>query len=411
MASQIPAGRTPEVGPSPLTETFDFTRLLRWPRQERGQAYDAADLLLLDTVAAWFAAGHTREGLVVLDDRWGALTLPLLARSMGPAEHAGVCRTAEEALAHTRSAQDGVVSEKALQANAMALGLPSPVPETVDAALFEGARTVLLPLPRSLETLEDWAWLIAEHAAEDVVVLAGGRDKHMSRRMNEILQRHFQDVVPGRGRSKARVLTARGPRRGLASPMPRSAEHQADLETPLRLFALGAAYGGTKLDPGTRLLLRTLEAQESFPGASRAVDLGCGNGSIAVWLARRHPGLRVLAADQSASAVASARLSAEANGVLDRVETLRDDALSSLPDSSEDLILLNPPFHQGNAVDVSVARRLIADAGRVLRPGGRLYAVWNSHLKHRPHLERTVGPTDQLAKNATFTVTVSSARR
>ncbi len=410
MPSQIPAGRTPEVGPSPLTETFDFARLLRWPRQEEGQAYDATDLLLLDTAAAWFDAGHPREDLVVLDDRWGALTLPLLARSLDPAARAGACRTAEEALAHTRSAQDGVVSEKALQANAIALELPSPVPEAVDAGLFEGARTVLLPLPRSLETLEDWAWLVAENAAEDVVLLAGGRDKHMSRSMNEVLGRHFEDVVPGRGRSKARVLTARGPRRGLPSPMPRSADYDAGLGAPLRLRSLGATYGGVKFDPGTRFLLQTLEELDGFPPAGRAVDLGCGNGTISAWLALRHPQLRVLAADQSASAVRSAALTAEANGVADRVETLRNDALSSLPEASEDLILLNPPFHQGNAVDTSVAHRLIRDAARVLRPGGSLFTVWNSHLKHRPVLERTVGSTAQLAKNAKFTVTRSVRR-
>lgn len=404
-----PLGRTPDVSPSSLTQDFDFGRLRSWPMEESGQGYDAADLLLLDTAAAWFRAGHSREDLVVLDDRWGALTLPLLAQSMTDSEE-GTCSAVDEALAHTRSAQDGIVSEKALQANAVALGLPAPVPETIDARLFTGARTVVMPLPRSREALEDWAWLIAENAADDVVLLAGGRDKHMSRSMNEVLNRHFDDVVPGRGRSKARVLTARGPKRGLSSTMPRRAEYDVGLDASLQLRSLGATYGGAKFDPGTRFLLQTLEGQPAFPGAARAVDLGCGNGSVNAYLARRYPNLRFLAADQSASAVRSTELTAEANGVQDRVETFRDDALSSLPDSSEDLILLNPPFHQGNAVDVSVAHRLIDDAARVLRPGGRLYTVWNSHLKYHPRLERTVGPTARLAKNSTFTITESTRR-
>jgi 16S rRNA (guanine1207-N2)-methyltransferase len=47
------------------------------------------------------------------------------------------------------------------------------------------------------------------------------------------------------------------------------------------------------------------------------------------------------------------------------------------------------------------------DAGRVLAPGGELWTVWNSHLGYRAALERAVGPTRQIARNAKFTVTAS----
>jgi 16S rRNA (guanine1207-N2)-methyltransferase len=46
----------------------------------------------------------------------------------------------------------------------------------------------------------------------------------------------------------------------------------------------------------------------------------------------------------------------------------------------------------------------------VLRPGGELWAVWNSALRYRPALERTIGPTRQIARNAKFTVTASTRR-
>jgi 16S rRNA (guanine1207-N2)-methyltransferase len=36
--------------------------------------------------------------------------------------------------------------------------------------------------------------------------------------------------------------------------------------------------------------------------------------------------------------------------------------------------------------------------------------VWNSPLQYRPALERLVGPTRQVARNAKFTVTVSTRR-
>ncbi|MBO9556745.1 MAG: methyltransferase, partial [Cellulomonas sp.] len=36
-----------------------------------------------------------------------------------------------------------------------------------------------------------------------------------------------------------------------------------------------------------------------------------------------------------------------------------------------------------------------------------LWAVWNSHLRYRPVLERVVGPTRQVGRDPKFTVTAS----
>ncbi|MGO7984119.1 methyltransferase, partial [Rhizobium johnstonii] len=61
----------------------------------------------------------------------------------------------------------------------------------------------------------------------------------------------------------------------------------------------------------------------------------------------------------------------------------------------------------GATVHVGIATKLFADAGRVLAPGGELWAVWNSHLGYRGALTRLVGPTRQIARNSKFTVTAS----
>ncbi|HIW99285.1 MAG TPA: methyltransferase [Candidatus Nesterenkonia stercoripullorum] len=431
-----PVRGTPEVPRSALTERFDFHSLSQWPRtaeaegdsgrrQPAGQAYDAADVLLLDTAEAWWSHyHHPRHDTVVLDDRWGALTLPLLQarRSASEEDDVGEDHDHDYGHDHHRSVpdttklpaalgQDSIVGEYALRANAAAYGLHPPAARPIDAALLAGARTVLLPLPRSLDTLRGWAWLIAENAHDDVVLLAGGRDKHMTHAMNDVLAEHFAHVIPGRGRSKARVLTARGPQRGRPRPYPRTAIHDIAQTKPFTLVSQGAVYGGSKVDPGTRFLLQALHAPEEHTivgRSSRVVDLGCGNGTVSVVLGLEHPRQRFLAADHSASAIASAGQSAEANGLTSRVELLREDGLRGLPDGSEELIVLNPPFHQGNAVDAGVAHRLIAEAGRVLAPGGHLYCVWNSHLQYRRVLERQVGPTVQLDRNPKFTVTRST---
>lgn len=385
--------------------SFPFERLRRRPDVEAPDlvAVDAADRLLLDESARarahlGDAAPGAAGGLVVIGDAHGALTLASI--------HAGARRV--------RVHQDALTGEQALDANAEALGLPREYESVpLSAALVDGARVVLLRLPRSLDALRDIAGLIAAHASPEVVVYAGGRIKHMSTAMNDVLRAHFSSLDVTHARQKSRVLVARGPHDG-RDPVP-----AASVVDGLQIRAFGGAFAGARLDIGTRLLLAHLP--ESFPsrvsgsvGAGTPedplLDLACGTGVIAAHLALRHPDLHVVASDQSAVAVASALATMAANGVGDRVRVVRDDAMRSRPDASASFIALNPPFHSGAAVSDRVAPRLFADAARVLRPGGELWCVWNSPLGYRGTLERIVGPTRQIARDAKFTVTASTRR-
>jgi 16S rRNA (guanine1207-N2)-methyltransferase len=167
-------------------------------------------------------------------------------------------------------------------------------------------------------------------------------------------------------------------------------------------------FAGAKVDRGTRALLAALP--EAVPGASTALDLGCGTGVLAVGLAAARPGLSVVGVDQSAAAVASATATVAANGLTDRVRVVRDDAGMSIPEGSVDLVVCNPPFHQGVVVSETLAERLFTGAARVLRPGGELWCVYNSHLPHRDTLRRIVGPTRQVTRDRTFTITASIRR-
>src|SRR5690606_307114 len=143
----------------------------------------------------------------------------------------------------------------------------------------------------------------------------------------------------------------------------------------LTVRAHGGAFAGTSIDIGTRFLLGFLGQMRP---AGTALALGCGTGVLATSLAPARPDLALTAADVSAVAVASARATAAANGVADRVTVLRDVGAGSVGDATQDLVVLNPPFHRDAAVDPGLARDLFAEAGRVLRPGGELWTVYNS---------------------------------
>ncbi len=368
------------------------------------QAFDAADLLLLDRAAersgefadpASGSAGLSQcDGPVVIGDRHGALTLGVA----GLFGARGI-----------RVYQDPLLAERALAANAARLGLAASYEHhPLGESLLRGATLVLLQLPRSLAELEEIAWHIARWAEPGVTVLAGGRDKHMSRGMNEVLARYFGEVAASRGWRKARVLTAAMPvAPSEAPPFPVRA---SDAELGFDLHAYGATFGGAALDHGSRLLLRTLRDQPPTRQPQRVVDLGCGNGVLAVSAALAWPEALVLASDQSSAAVAATRLTAEGAGVEHRLDVHRADATETVPDGWADLVLLNPPFHTGSTVHAGVAHRLIRSCAHVLAPGGELRLVFNSHLAYRPLLEQAIGPTKQLARDKTFTVLAATKR-
>ena len=386
--------------------------LRRFPDVEAENLFatDAADRLLLDEAAPYLDRA-TDGDVVVIGDSYGALTLGAISRF---------------GVTGVRVHQDRVTGEHALDYNAEDLAIEGYVHHTLDAELVRGARVILLRLPRGLDALEEIAGIIASFAADDVVVFAGNRIKHLATAMNDVLKRHFAQLDISHARQKARVLIARGPiRPAVSHPDESSGEGSLDgsaddagpvddafprrefnTELGIWVCAHGGAFAGTKLDIGTRFLLDHIDEAKS--DAATAIDLGSGTGILATVLATRRPDLKIIATDQSWAAVSSTEATVEANGVADRVSVVRDNGLYEQPDNSADLILLNPPFHIEGTVHLGEALKLFEDAGRVLRPGGELWTVFNSHLGYRSTLSAVVGSTRQVARNAKFSVMVST---
>ena len=379
-----------------MNNAFSFGVLRRFPDLEADNlvAVDATDRLVLAEAAAAIEATPAGPAgrVVIIGDRYGAMTLGAIAL---------------HGARNVRVHQDTLTSEQALVHNAVRAGLGDEFRQLpVSPDLFTGATVVIGQLPKSLDALREMAQLAAAHAEADVTMFLGGRVKHMTHAMNDVLSDSFADVRASLAQQKSRVLVATRPRptgeTGVTT-YPLRALHR-DLD--LWVCAHGAAFAGTKVDIGTRFLLEFLDRMH--PTAGTAVDLGCGTGVIAIALARAHPQLSVLATDESAAAVSSALATVAANGLSGRVQVLRDDAMSTLADESADLIVCNPPFHLGTSVHAGACVKLFRAAGRVLKPEGQLWTVFNSHLPYRSELTRAVGPTRVIGRNAKFTVTMST---
>jgi SAM-dependent methyltransferase len=142
----------------------------------------------------------------------------------------------------------------------------------------------------------------------------------------------------------------------------------------------GARWSGR---PNGRLLA---EVASLTPG--RALDVGCGEGADAVWLARN--GWTVTAIDISDVAVTRAREAAELAGAV--VEWVRGDALhAALPAGSFDLVSMQYPALP-KAAGESAVRALLG----TVRSGGLLLAVYHDlDDEHREQMKsRGVDPVD-----------------
>jgi SAM-dependent methyltransferase len=144
----------------------------------------------------------------------------------------------------------------------------------------------------------------------------------------------------------------------------------------------GAMWSGR---PNGRLVA---EIADLTPG--RALDVGCGEGADAIWLARR--GWRVTAIDVSDVAVSRARDAAELAGAA--VEWVCGDALRTpFPARSFDLLSLQYPALPKAAGEPAVHGLL-----DTVSPGGLLLAVYHDlDDEHREHMRsRGIDPADYI---------------
>lgn len=291
--------------------------------------------------------------------------------------------------------------------------------------------TVLTRLPASIAGLE---YLAAHVVGGGTRLIVGGNNKYLSRGYSAVLQRYFGRVQATRGRGKFRCLVADSGVGTDSRPVAEVGAVSARVEYRIpraqteygNLCGVGGVFGGAKVDRGGELLGRWV-AREAPVGA-RVLDLGCGNGLVALMLSRRVD-LRVTATDIDADAVLSARATlagvsrvcgegavgeggvGEVFGIAegdvgrgeDGAAVRWDDAGYGVEAGSFDVVALNPPFHRDSGIDDRLVLHLLGGARRALRVGGELYLVFNSHLRYRALL-REWAHIEQLERNAKFTL-------
>ena len=166
----------------------------------------------------------------------------------------------------------------------------------------------------------------------------------------------------------------------------------ADREHPWVSYP-GLFAGGT-LDDATALLIANLQP---LPATARVLDFGCGTGVISAAVLDRTPEAEISALDIDTLALEAVRENVPSATRL--IGTNLDPAPVKL-----DLIVSNPPIHDGIAESLGVVQALIKRAPKLLRRNGRLLLVVQRRIPLQHDLSAAFKTVDIVADDGRFRV-------
>jgi 16S rRNA (guanine1207-N2)-methyltransferase len=375
-----------------LTTSRGELRLARFPEdpRDRLRAWDAADAYLLRHLEGVGGEPVDLSGtVVVLGDRWGALTTAL-------ADHRPVQIT------------DSFLAQQATRANLGRNGVAADAVRLLSTRDTPPDRidVLLVRVPKSLALLEDQLHRLAPRLHAGTTVIGTGMVTEIHTSTLELFERILGRTRTSLAMRKARLVFC-SPDPGLpqgGNPWPRSyaLPEDAGAVSGLTVTSHAGVFCAERLDIGTRFFLQNLPQRH---GPDRVVDLGCGNGVVGLAAALADPEAEVLFVDESYQAVASAEATYRSNvGTDGRARFAVGDGMSGMPAGAVDLVLNNPPFHSHQATTDATAWRMFTGARRVLRAGGELWVVGNRHLGYHVKLRRLFGTCEVVASNPKFVI-------
>jgi len=149
---------------------------------------------------------------------------------------------------------------------------------------------------------------------------------------------------------------------------------------PISQHSYPGVFAKGKLDPGTAFLLTRLPTPKPN---STILDYACGSGVIAQGLLAVEPSVNVTLIDADAIAIEAAKRNVPAGRALvgyDLTTLNRDDTF--------DLIVANPPYHQGKERSDTVVMSLIEQSPHHLSADGDLWLVLQRQVNIRKALNQ-----------------------
>ena len=173
--------------------------------------------------------------------------------------------------------------------------------------------------------------------------------------------------------------------------------YQHSMLQDLTIYSLPGVFSAAELDTGTELLLSTIDNKIK----GKVLDLGCGAGVIGSMIKTRSPNAQITMTDIHAMALESARKTLSENQL--QGEVYASDVFSDI-EGKFDLIISNPPFHDGIDTAYRAVTELITQAKWHLNQGGELRIVANAFLPYPELLRQHFGDYEVLTQTGKFKV-------
>lgn len=147
-------------------------------------------------------------------------------------------------------------------------------------------------------------------------------------------------------------------------------------------YSKPGVFGWQKIDTGTQLLLETIAPilEKTSQTPENILDLGCGYGWIFINLPTllHSEDISITATDNNATALRCAQKNAEFYAP--NTQIIATDCGDSIK-KSFDLILCNPPFHQGHSHAKKLTEKFLQNTYRLLDKQGTAFFVVNEFIK------------------------------
>jgi 16S rRNA (guanine1207-N2)-methyltransferase len=216
-------------------------------------------------------------------------------------------------------------------------------------------------------------------APTGALTLAGANDEGI-RSCGKTLEEVFEEVKMLDARRHCRVWEARVPRPGLRASADAWME-ELEADSPLgrlRWWSYPGCFAHGRLDEGScRLMHHLPETAEPI----HALDFACGAGALSLALKQRCPQVTLDLTDADALAVRAAQRA------LPEARVWCRDGLRGLKGRTYDLIMSNPPLHDGVQADRRVLEGFLGKVRDHLKPEGVLLLVTERSVQISPRVQ------------------------
>lgn len=354
------------MSPKPITE------ITRYPIRKNDplQGWDSADELILQHMKQLDLSG---KRILIMNDHFGALSCGLEGFD---------CTT------YT----DSYVSKMGISQNSHQRIQPISKLSELNG-LYD---YVLIQIPKNMSFFEDILCHLTQHLHAQSKVICTSMVKHLAPTSFDLLNKYIGKTSTSLAQKKARLVFADFEKTVVQSPYPMSVKIE-NFDLPFTHHS--NLFSRDKLDIGTRFFLEHIPKGDF----KSILDLGCANGIVGIKAKMINPYARILFSDDSAMAIESAKTNYE-NHFQDEAGFYWTNCFEGQPKNSLDLVLCNPPFHQGNTIGDFIAWQMFQDAHDSLRPGGIHRVIGNSHLGYQVKLKKLFGNSSIVATNSKFII-------